>query len=218
MKTSLLTYRNPVFFFSFFFGLPPVGLIDRTGDKPHACELCNKRFALACNLRAHMKTHEGTSNVTSNFLVFQSTSPFHPFNLRAKQKSFNESSITPLNHCQFERKHWNSLGLKKTQTRQRITLQKHLSWKKRTRSIWRWPRNQLPFTWSFYPTTSYLATSFLPLFADAQLFLALCNYVGAAALSHDLENVPNCFVFCLSSRKRRIFVACLDYPLLHSCV
>ena len=32
-----------------------------TGDKPHACELCNKRFALACNLRAHMKTHEGTS-------------------------------------------------------------------------------------------------------------------------------------------------------------
>ena len=31
------------------------------GDKPHACELCNKRFALACNLRAHMKTHEGKS-------------------------------------------------------------------------------------------------------------------------------------------------------------
>ena len=28
------------------------------GSKPHACELCNKRFALACNLRAHMKTHE----------------------------------------------------------------------------------------------------------------------------------------------------------------
>ncbi|KAF4524348.1 hypothetical protein B566_EDAN016857 [Ephemera danica] len=30
-----------------------------TRDKPHACELCHKRFALACNLRAHMKTHEG---------------------------------------------------------------------------------------------------------------------------------------------------------------
>jgi hypothetical protein len=30
-----------------------------TGDKPHACELCHKKFALACNLRAHMKTHEG---------------------------------------------------------------------------------------------------------------------------------------------------------------
>ncbi|KAJ3642435.1 hypothetical protein Zmor_025223 [Zophobas morio] len=28
-------------------------------DKPHACDLCNKKFALACNLRAHMKTHEG---------------------------------------------------------------------------------------------------------------------------------------------------------------
>lgn len=35
--------------------------IQKLGDKPHACELCNKRFALACNLRAHMKTHEGTS-------------------------------------------------------------------------------------------------------------------------------------------------------------
>lgn len=30
-----------------------------SGDKPHACELCTKKFALACNLRAHMKTHEG---------------------------------------------------------------------------------------------------------------------------------------------------------------
>lgn len=29
------------------------------GDKPHACDLCHKKFALACNLRAHMKTHEG---------------------------------------------------------------------------------------------------------------------------------------------------------------
>lgn len=34
------------------------------GDKPHVCEVCNKSFALACNLKAHMKTHEeggGTS-------------------------------------------------------------------------------------------------------------------------------------------------------------
>lgn len=41
--SSLIHYK-------FFFTL--------TGDKPHACELCNKRFALACNLRAHMKTHD----------------------------------------------------------------------------------------------------------------------------------------------------------------
>lgn len=38
-------------------------LIVTTGDKPHACELCNKRFALACNLRAHMKTHEGINKL-----------------------------------------------------------------------------------------------------------------------------------------------------------
>ena len=28
------------------------------GDKPHHCDLCGKKFALACNLRAHMKTHD----------------------------------------------------------------------------------------------------------------------------------------------------------------
>ncbi|OQR77064.1 zinc finger protein-like [Tropilaelaps mercedesae] len=33
-------------------------LVVLPGDKPHICEICNKRFALACNLRAHLKTHE----------------------------------------------------------------------------------------------------------------------------------------------------------------
>uniref|UniRef100_T1KJB9 C2H2-type domain-containing protein n=1 Tax=Tetranychus urticae TaxID=32264 RepID=T1KJB9_TETUR len=27
-------------------------------DKPHVCTICDKRFALACNLRAHLKTHQ----------------------------------------------------------------------------------------------------------------------------------------------------------------
>lgn len=40
------------------------------GDKPHACELCGKKFALACNLRAHMKTHEGKLNLLFYFIVF----------------------------------------------------------------------------------------------------------------------------------------------------
>ena len=48
------TEINSFFFLLFLFRL-------LAGDKPHACELCNKRFALACNLRAHMKTHEGKS-------------------------------------------------------------------------------------------------------------------------------------------------------------
>ncbi|CAH1401868.1 unnamed protein product [Nezara viridula] len=39
-------------------------------DKPHACELCHKKFALACNLRAHMKTHEERPlNCNSNLPV-----------------------------------------------------------------------------------------------------------------------------------------------------
>ena len=29
-----------------------------SGDKPFSCEICQKKFALACNLRAHLKTHE----------------------------------------------------------------------------------------------------------------------------------------------------------------
>lgn len=28
-----------------------------SGDKPHACNFCNKRFALPCNLKAHLKLH-----------------------------------------------------------------------------------------------------------------------------------------------------------------
>lgn len=40
-------------------------LISLTGDKPHGCELCSKKFALACNLRAHMKTHEGEFRLKS---------------------------------------------------------------------------------------------------------------------------------------------------------
>lgn len=41
-----------------------------TGDKPHSCELCNKKFALACNLRAHMKTHEGNSILLNSYIFF----------------------------------------------------------------------------------------------------------------------------------------------------
>jgi len=30
-----------------------------TGDKPHHCHLCGKKFALLCNLKTHLKMHEG---------------------------------------------------------------------------------------------------------------------------------------------------------------
>lgn len=41
------------------------------GDKPHGCDICLKKFALACNLRAHMKTHEGlyTNNFNQKLLL-----------------------------------------------------------------------------------------------------------------------------------------------------
>uniref|UniRef100_A0A182JT02 C2H2-type domain-containing protein n=1 Tax=Anopheles christyi TaxID=43041 RepID=A0A182JT02_9DIPT len=34
-------------------------------DKPHVCEVCKKSFALACNLKAHMKTHEENASQES---------------------------------------------------------------------------------------------------------------------------------------------------------
>ena len=33
------------------------------GDKPHECLVCGKKFALQCNLRTHMKTHESKYNI-----------------------------------------------------------------------------------------------------------------------------------------------------------
>uniref|UniRef100_A0A182UII0 C2H2-type domain-containing protein n=1 Tax=Anopheles melas TaxID=34690 RepID=A0A182UII0_9DIPT len=39
------------------------------GDKPHVCEVCKKSFALACNLKAHMKTHEENASQESELDV-----------------------------------------------------------------------------------------------------------------------------------------------------
>ncbi|KFB39893.1 AGAP009484-PA-like protein [Anopheles sinensis] len=41
----------------------------RYGDKPHVCEVCKKSFALACNLKAHMKTHEENNSPESEIDV-----------------------------------------------------------------------------------------------------------------------------------------------------
>ena len=32
------------------------------GQKPHECKKCGKRFALGCNMKAHMKTHESPTS------------------------------------------------------------------------------------------------------------------------------------------------------------
>ena len=32
------------------------------GQKPHECKKCGKRFALGCNMKAHMKTHENPAS------------------------------------------------------------------------------------------------------------------------------------------------------------
>ena len=32
------------------------------GQKPHECHKCGKRFALGCNMKAHLKTHDPNRN------------------------------------------------------------------------------------------------------------------------------------------------------------
>jgi len=41
------------------------------GNKPHSCHICPKRFALACNLRAHLKTHQEEDDNTSLLMESQ---------------------------------------------------------------------------------------------------------------------------------------------------
>lgn len=62
-----------------------------SGDKPHSCELCSKKFALACNLRAHMKTHEGKFCEQNIFLVW-ATSFYY---LLLINKSYNNRISSP---------------------------------------------------------------------------------------------------------------------------
>ena len=38
----------------------------RAGKKPHACQHCGKRFALSCNLRAHLRTHPAAAAAATN--------------------------------------------------------------------------------------------------------------------------------------------------------
>lgn len=41
------------------------------GKKPHNCSHCGKCFALACNLRAHMRTHSESGSCLPNISVDQ---------------------------------------------------------------------------------------------------------------------------------------------------
>ena len=47
-------------------------LLLTTGQKPHECSKCGKRFALGCNMKAHMKTHENMSAATTVPSIFSS--------------------------------------------------------------------------------------------------------------------------------------------------
>lgn len=43
-----------------------------TGDKPFSCDICHKKFALSCNLRAHLKTHEAEyQNSQASLALYQ---------------------------------------------------------------------------------------------------------------------------------------------------
>ena len=44
------------------------------GDKPFSCDICQKKFALSCNLRAHLKTHEAEYQTSpASFALYRRT-------------------------------------------------------------------------------------------------------------------------------------------------
>ena len=49
-------------------------LINISGDKPFSCDICQKKFALSCNLRAHLKTHEAEYQTSpASFALYRRT-------------------------------------------------------------------------------------------------------------------------------------------------
>ena len=40
------------------------------GQKPHECIECGKRFALGCNMKAHLKTHDPNRSNNSKRIEF----------------------------------------------------------------------------------------------------------------------------------------------------
>ncbi|RWS22916.1 zinc finger protein 235-like protein [Leptotrombidium deliense] len=52
---------------------PSICEMSGKGDKPHVCKVCDKRFALSCNLRAHLKTHQNQQRSPSS--LSSSSSP-----------------------------------------------------------------------------------------------------------------------------------------------
>lgn len=53
-----------------------------SGDKPHICKLCHKRFALPCNLKAHLKLHHTPEEQNTH----QTSEPQPEINLNPEEK------------------------------------------------------------------------------------------------------------------------------------
>ena len=117
IRKVLMPYNNAILFASFFcsrrnwivaviedamtlllefFSNLPWFFVFISGDKPHSCELCHKKFALACNLRAHMKTHEGKC---LKFFYIINTDKSHLFKWRVLSGSVAHTQRLWLGAC-----------------------------------------------------------------------------------------------------------------------
>ena len=71
-EKSLIGMSQSLGYFWLIWKIPSTIYFFISGQKPHECHKCGKRFALGCNMKAHLKTHDpnrATSSKSPNLSI-----------------------------------------------------------------------------------------------------------------------------------------------------